>query len=87
LAGDLNAKHPFWNGTVSNPSGKNYWTIWRKLLWNFRASISHSLLQCGKWWCARYCGPPKCSAVRSHCLWCPGLRSPTSIFSAHWIMS
>jgi hypothetical protein len=27
LAGDLNAKHPFWNGTVSNPSGKNYWTI------------------------------------------------------------
>jgi hypothetical protein len=22
LAGDLNAKHPFWNSTVSNPSGK-----------------------------------------------------------------
>jgi hypothetical protein len=23
LAGDLNAKHPFWNSRVSNPSGKN----------------------------------------------------------------
>jgi hypothetical protein len=22
LAGDLNAKHPFWNSTVSNPSGE-----------------------------------------------------------------
>jgi endonuclease/exonuclease/phosphatase family metal-dependent hydrolase len=22
LAGDLNAKHPFWNSAVSNPSGK-----------------------------------------------------------------
>jgi hypothetical protein len=22
LAGDLNAKHPFWNTTVSNPSGE-----------------------------------------------------------------
>jgi hypothetical protein len=25
LAGDLNAKHPFWNSVVSNPSGEKIW--------------------------------------------------------------
>jgi hypothetical protein len=27
LAGDLNAEHPFWNSTVSNPSGENLMTL------------------------------------------------------------
>jgi hypothetical protein len=56
LAGDLNAQHPSWNSTVSNPSDE-------KLLQMFDASdFKISASQCpthysrGKWRCTGYCG-------------------------------
>jgi hypothetical protein len=30
LVGDLNAKHPFWNSSVSNPSGKELLELFYK---------------------------------------------------------
>jgi hypothetical protein len=42
LAGDQNAKHPFWNTAVSNPSGE-------KLLQLFDVSQFEISAPCGKW--------------------------------------
>jgi hypothetical protein len=81
LAGDLNAKLPFWNRLDSNPSCEKLLNLVAyKWVRNSCNTLSHSLRSCGKWWRGRYCCAQKCPTVESHCLWHSGLRSPTNHF-------
>jgi hypothetical protein len=48
LADDLNAKHPFWNSSVSNPSDEKLLALFDKRIRNFSTPVLHSLVPCGK---------------------------------------
>jgi hypothetical protein len=78
LAGDLKPKHPFWNSTVSNPSGEKLMDLFD--LNEFEISAPQ---------CPIHYSPAgngdmldiwfnKKSECKGHCLWYSGLRSPTN---------
>jgi hypothetical protein len=75
----MNAKFSIWDNLVSNDSDKKLLNLLNiKRVWNFNIPRPCSLLSCRKLWRARYCCAQEGPAVIPHCLWHPGLRSPTN---------
>jgi hypothetical protein len=48
LAGDLNAKNPFWNSATSNLSGEKLLDLFDNNDFEISATQSHALLPCGE---------------------------------------
>jgi hypothetical protein len=69
LAGDLNAKHPFWEKADSNPSGEKPLELFNINEFEISApQYPTHYSPAGNGNVLRHCGSPKCLTVRSHCL-------------------